>query len=177
MDRSGPLVKNLLRRSLSMDSQVPVYTPTAELQPPPGAGSCDVAGSVLRAFSSQRPPSKDGGETVAPDARAPAPQPHRLRSFSASQPAERPGAPPGPEVRVKAEPRSPPEPCDIIRVPVGDAAAATRETWSYGQKTTGKIPADSRPRGGSRPTGGCRPSSPKLRAQAPRARETPARRA
>ncbi|KAM7248740.1 hypothetical protein CapIbe_000779, partial [Capra ibex] len=127
VDRSGPLVKSLLRRSLSMDSQVPVYTPTAELQPPPGAGSGDVAGSVLCAFSSQRPPSKDGGETAAPDARAPAPQPHRLRSFSASQPAERPGAPPGPEVRVKAEPRSPPEPCDIIRVTVGDAAAATRD--------------------------------------------------
>nr|XP_020730752.1 zinc finger and BTB domain-containing protein 21 isoform X3 [Odocoileus virginianus texanus] len=127
VDRSGPLVKSLLRRSLSMDSQVPVYTPTAELQPPPGAGSGDVAGSVLCAFSSQRPPSKDGGETAAPDARAPAPQPHRLRSFSASQPAERPGAPLGPEVRVKAEPRSPPEPCDIIRVTVGDAAASTRD--------------------------------------------------
>ena len=52
-----------------------------------------------------------------------------------------------------------------------------RETWPYRQKMTGKIPADSRPRGSSRPTGGCRPSSPKLRAQAPRARETPARRA
>nr|XP_059733217.1 zinc finger and BTB domain-containing protein 21 isoform X2 [Bos taurus] len=127
VDRSGPLVKSLLRRSLSMDSQVPVYTPTAELQAPPGAGSGDVAGSVLSAFSSQRPPSKDGGETVAPDTRTPAPQPHRLRSFSASQPAERPGAPQGPEVRVKAEPRSPPEPCDIIRVTVGDAAAATRD--------------------------------------------------
>ena len=30
-------------------------------------------------------------------------------------------------MRVKAEPRSPPEPCDIIRVTVGDAAAATRD--------------------------------------------------
>ncbi|XP_043330413.1 zinc finger and BTB domain-containing protein 21 isoform X3 [Cervus canadensis] len=147
VDRSGPLVKSLLRRSLSMDSQVPVYTPTAELQPSPGAGSGDVAGSVLCAFSSQRPPSKDGGETAAPDARAPAPQPHRLRSFSASQPAERPGAPPGPEVRVKAEPRSPPEPCDIIRVTVGDAAAATRDLalqTEDDQKDPSRLPAKRR---------------------------------
>ncbi|XP_036706497.1 zinc finger and BTB domain-containing protein 21 isoform X2 [Balaenoptera musculus] len=34
---------------------------------------------------------------------------------------------PRPPVRVKAEPRSPPEPGDIIRVTVGDAAAATRD--------------------------------------------------
>ena len=128
-----------------MDSQVPVYTPTAELQAPPGAGSGDVAGSVLCAFSSQRPPSKDGGETAAPDTRTPAPQPHRLRSFSASQPAERPGAAPGPEVRVKAEPRSPPEPCDIIRVTVGDAAAATSLGQSLEEQCTSPASLSLRP--------------------------------
>uniref|UniRef100_A0A8C0CKP7 Zinc finger and BTB domain containing 21 n=1 Tax=Balaenoptera musculus TaxID=9771 RepID=A0A8C0CKP7_BALMU len=128
VDRSGPLVKSLLRRSLSMDSQVPVFAPAADLQPPQGScsASADAAGSALGAFS-RGPSSRDASEAAAPDARAPAPQPHRLRSFSASQPAERPGAAPGPEVRVKAEPRSPPEPGDIIRVTVGDAAAATRD--------------------------------------------------
>lgn len=128
VDRSGPLVKSLLRRSLSMDSQVPVFAPAADLQPPQGScsGSGDAVGSSLGAFS-QGPSSRDASEAAAPDARAPAPQPHRLRSFSASQPAERPGAAPGPEVRVKAEPRSPPEPGDIIRVTVGDAAATTRD--------------------------------------------------
>uniref|UniRef100_A0A8C6ASW9 Zinc finger and BTB domain containing 21 n=1 Tax=Monodon monoceros TaxID=40151 RepID=A0A8C6ASW9_MONMO len=126
VDRSGPLVKSLLRRSLSMDSQVPVFAPAADLQPPQGSCSGDAAGSSLGAFS-QGPSSRDASEAAAPDARAPVPQPHRLRSFSASQPAERPGAAPGPEVRVKAEPRSPPEPGDIIRVTVGDAAAATRD--------------------------------------------------
>ncbi|CAM9109070.1 unnamed protein product [Lampetra planeri] len=32
IDRSGPLIKSLLRRSLSMDSPVPVFSPTLELK-------------------------------------------------------------------------------------------------------------------------------------------------
>uniref|UniRef100_A0A8D1XY17 Zinc finger and BTB domain containing 21 n=1 Tax=Sus scrofa TaxID=9823 RepID=A0A8D1XY17_PIG len=120
VDRSGPLVKSLLRRSLSMDSQVPVYAPAVDLKSPQGSapGPGDAAGGLLCALS-QKSALKDCSEKAAPDAAPAGPQPHRLRSFSASQPA----AAPGPEVRVKTEPRSPPEPSDIIRVTVGDAAA------------------------------------------------------
>ncbi|XP_069929229.1 zinc finger and BTB domain-containing protein 21 isoform X1 [Oryctolagus cuniculus] len=126
VDRSGPLVKSLLRRSLSMDSQVPVYSPSIELKSPQGAPvlSGDAAGGVFCALS-QKSSSRDGGEKPALDDRPPVLQPHRLRSFSASQSTDREGASPVSEVRIKTEPSSPlSEPSDIIRVTVGDAAAA-----------------------------------------------------
>ncbi|XP_062060775.1 zinc finger and BTB domain-containing protein 21 isoform X3 [Lepus europaeus] len=127
IDRSGPLVKSLLRRSLSMDSQVPVYSPSIELKSPQGAPvlSGDAAGSVFCALS-QKSSLKDSSEKPALDDRPPALQPHRLRSFSASQSTDREGASPVTEVRIKTEPSSPlSEPSDIIRVTVGDAAAAS----------------------------------------------------
>ncbi|XP_032316892.1 LOW QUALITY PROTEIN: zinc finger and BTB domain-containing protein 21 [Camelus ferus] len=135
IDRSGPLVKSLLRRSLSMDSQVPVYAPSVDLKSPLGPSSVagDAAGNALGALS-QKASVKECNERAAPDDR-PAPQPHRLRSFSASQPAAREGAPPAVEVRVKAEPHSPPEPSDIIRVTVGDASAASAGARDLALKT------------------------------------------
>ncbi|XP_058517578.1 zinc finger and BTB domain-containing protein 21 isoform X2 [Ochotona princeps] len=131
IDRSGPLVKSLLRRSLSMDSQVPVYPPSLELQAAPGAPvlAGESPGSVFCALSHKsalKDGSGGGEKPAAPDERRPALQPHRLRSFSASQSTDREGASPVTEVRIKTEPSSPmSEPSDIIRVTVGDAAASS----------------------------------------------------
>nr|XP_012300490.1 zinc finger and BTB domain-containing protein 21 isoform X1 [Aotus nancymaae] len=127
IDRSGPLVKSLLRRSLSMDSQVPVYSPSIDLKSSQGSSSVsnDAPGNVLCALS-QKSSLKDCSEKAALDDRPQVLQPHRLRSFSASQSTDREGASPVTEVRIKTEPSSPlSDPLDIIRVTVGDAAAAT----------------------------------------------------
>ncbi|XP_019521567.1 PREDICTED: zinc finger and BTB domain-containing protein 21 isoform X1 [Hipposideros armiger] len=133
IDRSGPLVKSLLRRSLSMDSQVPVYSPSIDLKSSQGSSSVpgDAPGNAFCALS-QKSSLKDCSEKPALDDRPPATQPHRLRSLSASQPVEREGA----EVRIKTEPRSPPaDPSDIIRVTVGDATAASSGTRDLSLKT------------------------------------------
>ncbi|XP_054983141.1 zinc finger and BTB domain-containing protein 21 isoform X1 [Sorex araneus] len=125
IDRSGPLVKSLLRRSLSMDSQVPVYSPAIELKPSPGVpAALGDTPATVRCSPAQKAAFPECAESAGVDARAPAPQPHRLRSFSASQSTER-EAPPASEVPIKTEPRSPlSDPSDIIRVTVGDVAAA-----------------------------------------------------
>ncbi|XP_045396664.1 zinc finger and BTB domain-containing protein 21 isoform X1 [Lemur catta] len=132
IDRSGPLVKSLLRRSLSMDSQVPVYSPSIDVKSSQGSSSVskDAPGSVLCALS-QKSSLKDCGEKTAPDDRPQVLQPRRLRSFSASQSTDREGASPVTEVRIKTEPSSPlSDPSDIIRVTVGDAAAAAASSPS-----------------------------------------------
>ncbi|XP_006870915.1 PREDICTED: zinc finger and BTB domain-containing protein 21-like [Chrysochloris asiatica] len=125
IDRSGPLVKSLLRRSLSMDSQVPMYSPSIDLTCPQGSSSMSnaVPGNVLCVLA-QNSSLKDGSESTALDNRTPILSPHRLRSFSASQSTDREApSPPVTEVRIKSEPSSPlPDPSDIIRVTVGDAA-------------------------------------------------------
>ncbi|XP_029794749.1 zinc finger and BTB domain-containing protein 21 isoform X2 [Suricata suricatta] len=139
IDRSGPLVKSLLRRSLSMDSQVPVYSPSMDLKSSqgPSAASGEAPTSVFCAVS-QKPPLKECGDKSALDDRPPAPQPHRLRSFSASQPTDREGEPAATEVRVKTEPRSPlADPSDIIRVTVGDPSAMSSVTRDLSLKTEG----------------------------------------
>ncbi|XP_039101392.1 zinc finger and BTB domain-containing protein 21 isoform X2 [Hyaena hyaena] len=137
IDRSGPLVKSLLRRSLSMDSQVPAYSPSIDLKSSqgPSAVAGEVPANVFCALS-QKPALKERGDKSAPEDRPPAPQPHRLRSFSASQSTDREGEPAVTEVRVKTEPRSPPgDPSDIIRVTVGDPAAASSVTRDLSLKT------------------------------------------
>ncbi|XP_032211787.1 zinc finger and BTB domain-containing protein 21 isoform X2 [Mustela erminea] len=149
IDRSGPLVKSLLRRSLSMDSQVPVYSPAIELKSSqgPSSGAGEVPGSVFCALS-QKSSLKECGEKAAVDERSPAPQPHRLRSFSASQSTDREGEPAVTEVRIKTEPRSPlSDPSDIIRVTVGDPAAAARDLslkTEDDQKDMSRLPAKRR---------------------------------
>ncbi|XP_003419072.1 zinc finger and BTB domain-containing protein 21 isoform X2 [Loxodonta africana] len=127
IDRSGPLVKSLLRRSLSMDSQVPMYSPSIDLKSSQGSSSMsnDAPGNVLCALS-QKSSLKDGSEKAALDDRTAVLPSPRLRSFSASQSTDREAASPVTEVCVKTEPSSPlSDPSDIIRVTVGDAAAAT----------------------------------------------------
>nr|XP_045005413.1 zinc finger and BTB domain-containing protein 21 isoform X1 [Jaculus jaculus] len=126
IDRSGPLVKSLLRRSLSMDSQVPVYSPSIDLKSSQGSSTLvsDASGSVFSALS-QKSSVKDGSEKTALEDK-PQVLPHRLRSLSASQSTDREGSSQTPvaEVRIKTEPSSPlSDPSDIIRVTVGDAAA------------------------------------------------------
>lgn len=150
IDRSGPLVKSLLRRSLSMDSQVPVYSPAIELKSSqgPSSGAGEVPGSVFCALS-QKSSLKECGEKAAVDERSPVPPPHRLRSFSASQSTDREGEPAVTEVRIKTEPRSPlSDPSDIIRVTVGDPAAATARDLSLktedDQKDMSRLPAKRR---------------------------------
>ncbi|XP_006735692.1 zinc finger and BTB domain-containing protein 21 isoform X2 [Leptonychotes weddellii] len=151
IDRSGPLVKSLLRRSLSMDSQVPGLSPSIDLKSSQGRSAVagEVPGSGFCALS-QQSSLKECGEKAALDERSPAPQPHRLRSFSASQSTEREGELAVTEVRIKTEPRSPlSDPSDIIRVTVGDpaAAAAARDlslTAEDDQKDMSRLPAKRR---------------------------------
>ncbi|XP_054434627.1 zinc finger and BTB domain-containing protein 21 isoform X2 [Pteronotus mesoamericanus] len=135
IDRSGPLVKSLLRRSLSMDSQVPVYSSSIDLKSSQGSSAVpgDAPGNVFCALS-QKSSLKESGEKPALDDGTP--QPHRLRSFSASRTTEREGTPPVTEVRIKTEPCSPlADPSDIIRVTVGDAAAVASGTRDLSLKT------------------------------------------
>ncbi|XP_039713547.1 zinc finger and BTB domain-containing protein 21 isoform X2 [Pteropus medius] len=148
IDRSGPLVKSLLRRSLSMDSQVPACSPSVEPRSSQGLSSVpgDAPGNVFCALS-QKSSLKDGGDKLALDERPPAAPPHRLRSFSASQSLGRDGA----EARIKTEPRSPlANPSDIIRVTVGDATAAASGTRDLSlkmeddQKDMSRLPAKRR---------------------------------
>ncbi|XP_035953166.1 zinc finger and BTB domain-containing protein 21 isoform X2 [Halichoerus grypus] len=151
IDRSGPLVKSLLRRSLSMDSQVPGLSPSIDLKSSQGRSAVagEVPGSGFCALS-QQSSLKECGEKAALNERSPAPQPHRLRSFSASQSTEREGEPAVTEVRIKTEPRSPlSDPSDIIRVTVGDPAAAVAArdlslTTEDDQKDMSRLPAKRR---------------------------------
>nr|XP_015196763.1 PREDICTED: zinc finger and BTB domain-containing protein 21 [Lepisosteus oculatus] len=113
VDRSGPLIKSLLRRSLSMDSPVPVCSPAFDLKSAhsreeaatkPGAETAAAAESV------EGKRFKDKSNVVPPLS---------LRSgiLSRYREAEVDKS----EVRVKTEPSSPlADPSEIIRVTVGD---------------------------------------------------------
>lgn len=110
IDRSGPLIKSLLRRSLSMDSPVPVFSPTLELKELQNREQ-----SVVKMAS-----KASGPETSAHNGSSKGRSPLVLRSkypsmYDEETQVER-------EVSVKAEPSSPlADPMDIIRITVGDA--------------------------------------------------------
>ncbi|KAM7398532.1 hypothetical protein PAMA_006437 [Pampus argenteus] len=110
IDRSGPLIKSLLRRSLSMDSPVPVFSPTLELKELQHREQ-----SVVKMVS-----KASGTETSAHNGNSKRTSPLVLRSKYPSRcddesQVER-------QVSVKAEPSSPlADPMDIIRITVGDA--------------------------------------------------------
>lgn len=110
IDRSGPLIKSLLRRSLSMDSPVPVFSPTLELKELQNREQ-----SVVKMAS-----KASGPETAAHNGSSKGTSPLVLRSnypsmYDEETQVER-------EVSVKAEPSSPlADPMDIIRITVGDA--------------------------------------------------------
>lgn len=109
-DRSGPLIKSLLRRSLSMDSPVPVFSPTLELKDLQNREQ-----SVVKMAS-----KASGSETFIYNGNSTRASPLVLRSeypsrYNKETQVER-------DVKVKAEPSSPlADPMDIIRITVGDA--------------------------------------------------------
>ncbi|XP_020486826.1 zinc finger and BTB domain-containing protein 21 [Labrus bergylta] len=109
IDRSGPLIKSLLRRSLSMDSPVPVFSPTLELKDLQNREQ-----SVVKMASKAR-----GPETSAHNGSSKRVSPLVLGSkyhsrYDVETQVER-------ELSVKAEPSSPlADPMDIIRITVGD---------------------------------------------------------
>ncbi|XP_040908043.1 zinc finger and BTB domain-containing protein 21 [Toxotes jaculatrix] len=109
IDRSGPLIKSLLRRSLSMDSPVPVFSPTLELKELQNREQ-----SVVK-MASKTP----GPETSAQNGNSKKSSPLVLRPKYPSGHDEETQV--ESEVSVKAEPSSPlADPMDIIRITVGD---------------------------------------------------------
>ncbi|XP_009702168.1 PREDICTED: zinc finger and BTB domain-containing protein 21 isoform X2 [Cariama cristata] len=145
IDRSGPLVKSLLRRSLSMDSQVPIYSPSVDLKPSqvsssssPGTNDSQKTFNVI----SQKSSLKESSEKLVLDEKPQVIHPHRLRSFSASQSTDREVASPLTEVRIKTEPSSPlSDPTEIIRVTVGDASASTNKDFPFKTEDDHKEPS------------------------------------
>ncbi|XP_007493118.2 zinc finger and BTB domain-containing protein 21 [Monodelphis domestica] len=131
VDGSGPLVKSLLRRSLSVDSQVPVYSSVSLKTPPASSSAAGDAPEDTCSAASQTASSKEPTEKTVLVHPTQVIHPHRLRSFSASQSLERELASPVTEVRIKTEPSSPlSDPSEIIRVTIGDAAAAANKNFS-----------------------------------------------
>ncbi|XP_040038685.2 zinc finger and BTB domain-containing protein 21 [Gasterosteus aculeatus] len=103
IDRSGPLIKSLLRRSLSMDSPVPVFSPTLELK-----GLHNREQSVVKMAS-----KASGPETPTHNGDSKRTSPLVLRSKFPSGYDE--------NTQVKREPSSPlADPMDIVRITVGD---------------------------------------------------------
>ncbi|KAM9321354.1 zinc finger and BTB domain-containing protein 21 [Gastrophryne carolinensis] len=99
IDRSGPLVKSLLRRSLSMDSQVPAYSQVLELQPGQGLLSPSESPEGVH--------DKAGNEDMRQDKGV-----DPLRS-------------PSQDLHIKSEPCSPvSELSERMQILVGDAAQA-----------------------------------------------------
>ncbi|XP_074156568.1 zinc finger and BTB domain-containing protein 21 [Sminthopsis crassicaudata] len=132
IDGSGPLVKSLLRRSLSVDSQVPMYS-SVSLKTSQGSSSItnDAPENIFSA-ASQKSSLKDSTEKTVLVDQTQVIHPHRLRSFSASQSSEREIASPVTEVRIKTEPSSPlSDPSEIIRVTIGDAAASVNKNFPF----------------------------------------------
>ncbi|XP_061483566.1 zinc finger and BTB domain-containing protein 21 isoform X2 [Rhineura floridana] len=67
IDRSGPLVKSLLRRSLSMDSQVPVYSPSVDFKLSQGSSVVNNTQGRMLNVISQKSSMKESSEKAAPD--------------------------------------------------------------------------------------------------------------
>uniref|UniRef100_A0A8C1WAW2 Zinc finger and BTB domain containing 21 n=1 Tax=Cyprinus carpio TaxID=7962 RepID=A0A8C1WAW2_CYPCA len=109
VDRSGPLIKSLLRRSLSMDSPVPVFSPALELK-----DSQSREQSVVKLITTTaRLPSPENEDRVSKD------MPFLLRSRQRNA-YETDGTQTS-QLRIKAEPSSPlAEPSEIVRITVGD---------------------------------------------------------
>ncbi|XP_056911002.1 zinc finger and BTB domain-containing protein 21 isoform X2 [Takifugu flavidus] len=108
IDRSGPLIKSLLRRSLSMDSPVPVFSPTLELKELQSREQ-----SVVKLASKASVPETSAHKD------SPSTPPLTLRSKYQGRYAEEPQV--DSQVSIKAEPSSPlADPMDIVRITVGE---------------------------------------------------------
>ncbi|KAM8975067.1 zinc finger and BTB domain-containing protein 21 [Pelodytes ibericus] len=124
IDRSGPLVKSLLRRSLSMDSQVPSYSQNVDFQPLQGSIK-DASNEDVPKASSQKTSVKGVAEKAGMRDMKQDKNVDRVKSFGSSRSTSRETALEK-DVQVKLEPKSPSsEPSEIIQVTVGDAAQAT----------------------------------------------------
>ncbi|XP_071754438.2 zinc finger and BTB domain-containing protein 21 [Centroberyx gerrardi] len=109
IDRSGPLIKSLLRRSLSMDSPVPVFSPTLELKELQNREQSVV--KMASKASATESSDHNGSSKIS--------SPLVLRSKYPSRYDEETQV--EGEVCVKAEPSSPlADPMEIIRITVGD---------------------------------------------------------
>ncbi|XP_010160977.1 zinc finger and BTB domain-containing protein 21 isoform X2 [Antrostomus carolinensis] len=144
IDRSGPLVKSLLRRSLSMDSQVPIYSPSVDLKlsqvsssSSPGTNDSQKTFNVV----SQKSSLKESSEKLVLDEKPQVIHPHRLRSFSASQSTDREVVSPLTEVRIKTEPSSPLSDPAEITVTVGDASSSTNKDFPFKTEDDHKEPS------------------------------------
>ncbi|XP_062906508.1 zinc finger and BTB domain-containing protein 21 [Mobula hypostoma] len=130
---SGPLVKSLLRRSLSMDSQVPCYSSPLDqklnygsssvCKPEPLELACDVSSQkLLNADTIKQQLQKDipqVGQTCRP------------KQLSVSRPADAEVISLSTAVKVKTEPCSPvSETSDIIRVTVGETSPSTSKEFA-----------------------------------------------
>lgn len=110
IDRSGPLIKSLLRRSLSMDSPVPVFSPVLELK-----DSQSREQSVVKLAATKT--SGSSPESRSPKSNHMPPLVLRSKQHDA---VDKEGTQGG-EVKVKTEPSSPlADPSEIIRITVGD---------------------------------------------------------
>ncbi|XP_017538012.1 zinc finger and BTB domain-containing protein 21 [Pygocentrus nattereri] len=111
IDRSGPLIKSLLRRSLSMDSPVPVFSPVLELKDSQSREQSVVKLAMTKTSGSPSPESKHQVSKHMP------PLILRSKQHNALDKEGTQGA----EVQVKTEPSSPlADPSEIIRITVGD---------------------------------------------------------
>ncbi|KAJ8342561.1 hypothetical protein SKAU_G00324890 [Synaphobranchus kaupii] len=111
IDRSGPLIKSLLRRSLSMDSPVPVFSPALELKT-----SQSREQSVVK-MAAKNPTDAEPAEHKPPKSNAVPPLILKSRHCNRYDEEDAHAA----EVHVKTEPSSPlADPSDIIRITVGD---------------------------------------------------------
>ncbi|XP_043927060.1 zinc finger and BTB domain-containing protein 21 [Protopterus annectens] len=128
IDRSGPLVKSLLRRSLSMDSEVPLSSVAFETKATPAAA---VSSSSPTETSEAAGSDK---EKACTSGKAESLKPRRLRSFTTNQATEKKDSSSKLQQEVKNEPPSPhsepkspptPDPSEIIQVTVGGSSPAT----------------------------------------------------
>ncbi|KAM4701743.1 zinc finger and BTB domain-containing protein 21 [Discoglossus pictus] len=143
IDRSGPLVKSLLRRSLSMDSQVPTYSQSADLKPLQGIFSTKSASCEEEINARFQNPILKAEEKVGTRDKTPEKHIDSIRSFgSASKEALI-----DKDVHIKTEPSSPvPEQqTDIIQVTVGDASQAKNRDLKVEESCNlGRLPAKRR---------------------------------
>ncbi|OCT91310.1 zinc finger and BTB domain-containing protein 21 [Xenopus laevis] len=115
-DHSGPLVKSLLQRSLSMDSQVPAYSHSAEFQSLDGTSAMIDNSNKAMASTGFQSQSKTGTTLDSID------KENLKISFVSSKPHSRESIPEK-DVHIKKELGSPPsESSEIFRVTVGDAS-------------------------------------------------------
>ncbi|TRY99731.1 hypothetical protein DNTS_033602 [Danionella cerebrum] len=129
VDRSGPLIKSLLRRSLSMDSPVPVFSPALELK-----DSQNREQNVVKVIPTlARSPSPESAERVSKD------MPTLLRSRQ-HKVYEAEDTQTG--LRIKEEPSSPlADPTEILRFTVGDKLPVSFKDFqtNYGEGPRGYL--------------------------------------